>query len=168
MERVRALCLQAPDVNRVYLTTRILFARFPTGQLAWTINPELQVSGGFPDLLVIRNNLNPTPIQRSWTILYEGKRSNGDTYDRILTQLVSYTANLRNGQFVYLIGARGGTCGFWRYTKGNSQPDQQMSSNGAGNVQFRDLSAVQEYDIVTQQGQIADMLQYIINHPPPF
>jgi len=146
----------------------ILFARFPTAQLVWTINPEYGVTGGFPDLLVIRNDLNVNPARTAWTVIYEGKSSTGDTYPRILTQLVSYTASLRNGQFVYLVGARGRTCGFWKYTKGNSQAYQQMSSDGAGNVRIRDLSTVAEYDVVTQQRHIADILLYIINNPPPF
>jgi len=145
----------------------ILSARFPTGQLAWTINPEYGIVGGFPDFLIIRQRFAPNHGQ-AWTIIFEGKSSTGDNYEHILTQLVGYTASLANGQFTYLIGARGRTCGFWRYTKGNAHPDQQMSSDGAGHVYFKDLSAVAQYDIVTQQGQISDMLQWIINHSPPF
>ncbi|KAF8962617.1 hypothetical protein BDZ97DRAFT_1759219 [Flammula alnicola] len=146
----------------------ILQARFPTNALAWTLNPEYSVTGGYPDFLVIRNDLNANPIRKAWTIIYEGKSSTGDTYPLIQTQLIGYTASLSNGQFVYLLGARGRTCGFWKYTKGNSQPDQQMSSDGAGHVYLKNISQVQEYDINTQQGAIADILQYIINNPPPF
>jgi hypothetical protein len=135
--------------------------------LAWTINPEYRIVGGFPDILLVRHSFVPHH-REAWVVVYEGKSSTGDNYEHILTQLIGYTASWPNGQFTYLIGARGKTCGFWKYTKGNAHPDQQMTSDGAGHVYFKDLSAVAQYDIVTQQGQISDMLQYIINHPPPF
>lgn len=155
---------------RVFWTTRILNARFPTGGLVWTINPEIHLGNGFPDLVLLRNNLGVNPVAPGrQTIYFEGKNTNsGDTFANILTQLIGYTTGFADHQFTYLIGAKGRSCGFWRYTKGRFLEVERMSSTGNGVVTFADISNVQEYDIVLQQASIADMLRYIFVNPPPF
>jgi len=148
--------------------TRILTERFPLGDLTWTINPELRTTPGPIDLLLIRNDLTKNPIRVAWTVIFEGKGSgSGDTYDRILTQLMGYAATWK-GPFVYLLGAKGKTCAFWKYTKSRSPQVQRMSSDDQGNVRFEDLSQAVQYDIVERQAPIAHMLRWIINNQPPF
>jgi hypothetical protein len=46
-------------------------------------------------------------------IIFEGKADGGSTWDRILSQLQGYAEIYvrRNGQFIYMVGARAGRAG---------------------------------------------------------
>ena len=128
----------------------------------------MRTTPGPIDLLLIRNDLTRNPIRIAWTVIFEGKGSgSGDNYDRILAQLMGYAATWK-GAFVYLLGAKGKTCAFWKYTKSRSPQVQRMSSDDQGNVHFEDLAQAVQYDIVDRQAPIAHMLRWIINNQPPF
>ncbi|KAF8170571.1 hypothetical protein BJ912DRAFT_997088 [Pholiota molesta] len=144
----------------------ILNARFPTDSLTWTINPEYRTKFGFIDLLVLRNEIGSNPTRRVSTIIFEGKQSAGDNYEGILHQLVRYT-QVSRASFVYLVGARGRTCRFWRFTKGSTLSAERMFLDKRGNVCFKDKGVPHQYDIVDDQVPIAHLLCWIINNPTP-
>jgi hypothetical protein len=112
------------------------------------------------DLVVNRNEITQNAagalvIRPARTVIFEGKRRNGENYERIYSQLVDY-ANASEGRFVYLIAARGGTCHFWRFTKSESSDEaEKMLVDRHGIVNFAYRAGLHEYDIVTQQPQIA-------------
>jgi hypothetical protein len=132
--------------NELFLVTRILNARFPTDSLTWTINPEYRTKFGCIDLLVLRNESGSNPTRHVSTIIFEGKQSAGDNYEGILHQLVWYM-QVSRGLFVYLVGARGRTCHFWKFTKGNMLSAEQMFLDKRGNVCFKDKGVPHQYDI---------------------
>ncbi|KAH9996833.1 hypothetical protein BJV77DRAFT_130952 [Russula vinacea] len=94
--------------------------RFPTSAVAWSISPEARTSrGDYVDLLIARNTFDP--FEAHPTIVYEGKSAHGDPWDKIRSQLWAYAVTYvrRNGQFIYMVGARGTGCRFFRYKKGD-------------------------------------------------
>jgi hypothetical protein len=152
--------------NELFLVTRILNARFPTDSLTWTINPEYRTKFGSIDLLVLRNEIGSNQTRRVSTIIFEGKQSAGDNYEGILHQLVRYT-QVSRASFVYLVGARGRTCRFWKFTKGSTLSAERMFLDKRGNVCFKDKGVPHQYDIIDDQVPIAHLLCWIINNPTP-
>jgi hypothetical protein len=147
---------------------RILTVQFPTNALAWSISPEPSTEQKkFLDLLVTHNTFNP--IQQMWTIIYEGKSKNSsDNAGAILTQLVGYgEAHVTQaGKFIYLIGAKGKKCWFYRFKKGDLIETTSMSLSATGAVLFKDSGLALEFDIQTDQNTIVLLLGYIFNNPP--
>lgn len=118
------------------------------------------------DLLVTRNDFTPNPAKFTFNIMYEGKSSTGDTFDQVRTQLDGYgNSGLQTGQKVYMIGARGKSCIFWRYTKGSTTPDEWMSVNNRTGVQFSTRGSYTQYDIQLDQDPVTTMLNYIVDNP---
>jgi hypothetical protein len=148
---------------------RILNERFPTNAVAWSISPEVRTTtGGYIDLFVTRNTF--TPFVGHPTIIYEGKGAGGATWDNILSQLQGYAEIYvtANGQFIYMVGAMGTGCRFFRYRRGDAIATTAMSYNAATHaVTFIDSGRATTYDISTDQTAISYFIDYIIANPTP-
>lgn len=146
---------------------RIFNQRFPTGALAWSISPEVRTSRGeYVDLLITRNTSNPFVAHP--TIVYEGKSAGGDTFDSIRTQLQKYAVTYvkRNGQFIYMVAARGTGCRFFRYRKGDSMETTCMEYRASSRrVSYLDGGHATTYDISTDQAAISCFIDEIRAHP---
>jgi hypothetical protein len=138
---------------------------FPTGASANAIKPEANY-GGFVDLLITHLIFHPTGIDTPWRVIYEGKSSTGDTFERINTQLQRYASNLRMGQICYLVGARGRECMFWKFKKGDSVEMKGIKVDLQGVVQISENGRfpATKYDIEGNAGDIESILTYIELH----
>ncbi|KAF8478533.1 hypothetical protein DFH94DRAFT_60545 [Russula ochroleuca] len=154
-------------VNGIWFS--ILNLRFPTDAVAWSISPEVRTSTGeFIDLFITRNTYNPFVAHP--TIIFEGKGDGGTTWDRILSQLQGYAEIYvtRNGQFIYMVGAMGKGCRFFRYRKGDAIPTTCMVYNAATHaVTYLDSGRATTLDISTDQTAISYFIDEIIAHPTP-
>lgn len=157
----------------VELMPRILNqdGRLPTDAAIWSINPEVRTTGGgFIDLFITRNTFNPFVMHP--TIIYEGKANGGATWDNILTQVLGYAQTFvtRNGQFIYMIGAMGSGCRFFRYKRGDAIPATCMAFDARSRtVSFLDSGRATTYNILTDAGQTAVcfFIDKILAEPTP-
>ena len=153
------------------LMPRILNQRFPTDAVAWSISPEVRTrSGDYMDLFITRNTYNPFVAHP--TVIYEGKARGGGTWDGILTQLLRYaqTFVIRNGQFIYMVGAMGSGSRFFRYKRGDAIPTTCMFFDPrTRRVSYLDSGRATTYDILTDAGQtaISYFIDEIIANPTP-
>ena len=145
------------------LMARILNQRFPTDAAACSISPEVRTgTGEYIDLFITRNTF--TPFVAHPTIIYEGKGDGSTTWDRILSQLQGYAEIYvtRNGQFIYMIGAMGRGCRFFRYRKGDAIATTCMAYNAATHaVTYLDSGRATTYDISTDQTAISYLIDQI-------
>ena len=149
--------------------SRIFNQRFPTSAVAWSISPEARTSrGDYVDLLIARNTFDP--FEAHPTIVYEGKSAHGDPWDKIRSQLWGYAVTYvrRNGQFIYMVGARGTGCRFFRYKKGDLMEWTCMEYKGpTRRVSYLESGHATTYDISTDQAAISCFMDEIRAHPTP-
>jgi hypothetical protein len=153
-------------VNGIWFS--ILNQRFPTNAMAWTISPEVRTGRDYTDLLITRNTYSPFVAHP--TIILEGKRDRGSTWDNVGSRLQEYAQTYvrRNGQFIYVVAARGRECRFFRYRKGDVQEMTCMAYNAATQrVSYLDGGRATTLDISTDQAAISYFIDEIIAHPTP-
>jgi len=134
---------------------------FPTDASENAIKPEANY-GGFVDLLITHQIFHPTSIETPWRVIYEGKKSDGDTFELISTQLHGYASNLGMGQICYLVGARGSECMFWKFKKGDSVEMKGIKvERGVVKISENGRFPAAKYDIEGNPGEIEIILTYI-------
>ena len=153
----------------LFAIPRILNFHFPTNAIAWSISPEVRTPpGGRLDLFITRNTYNP--FRAHPTVIFEGKSANGDFWDQIRTQLRQYaiTYATANGQFIYMIGAKGRGCRFFRYKRGDAIDTTYMAYNpNTRRVSYQDSGLATTSDISTDQPAILAFIQEILRNPTP-
>ncbi|KAJ4315050.1 hypothetical protein N0V84_008562 [Fusarium piperis] len=142
--------------------------------LVYTVNPEAYNNPGRMDLLVTRaarqTIAGQTDLIGVWQVIYEGKSGlSQDQWPNILNQLQGYAANLVNGRFVYLIGAKGDKVTFWRFSKTNVgvATTRAIDYNGGAGVRaIGNAANAYNYDLLLEENEIAAILQYMFNNQP--
>jgi len=152
------------DVNGVW--NAIFNYWFPTGASANAIKPEANY-GGFIDLLITHLVFQGTNLTTPWRVIYEGKSSTGDTFERISTQLQGYASTLSTGKICYPVGARGKDCMFWKYKKGDSNAMKGIKvERGVVKISEDGGFPATKYDIVANAQEIQIILTYIQHNTP--
>lgn len=150
---------------------RILNEHLPTNAVEYSINSKFGTSGGnFIDLFITHNTYSPFVAHPS--IIYGGKADKAATWDNILTQVFGYAQTFvkTNGKFIYMVGAMGSGCRFFRYKMGDTTPTTSMEYEPKKRLTlFVDTSRATTYDISTDFGQtaVAYFIDYIIANPTP-
>ncbi|KAF8478535.1 hypothetical protein DFH94DRAFT_60555 [Russula ochroleuca] len=154
-------------VNGVWVS--IFNQRFPTDAVAWSISPEVRTStGDRMDIFITRNAYNQFAAHP--TVIFEGKANGGETWDNIFAQLLRYAQAfvIRDGQFIYMVGAMGRGCRFFRYKRGDAIPTTCMVYNATTHaVTYIDSGRATTMDISTDQTAISYFIDEIIAHPTP-
>ncbi|KAG6810156.1 hypothetical protein H0H92_013071 [Tricholoma furcatifolium] len=173
----------APHESRVNgLWSAILYHHFKAkiDTLEFSVNPELRTkaeggTGGFSDLVLVRNDFSKETVEGKWQIILEGKSQKGECFSKARGQLLGYAKEMSgksHNMRCYLIAAKGINCRFWIYNKGDlivQNPIMIKPKSGEihyGNVlpqnEDDDMKRSFEYDLtnVKHQADILKMLEY--------
>jgi hypothetical protein len=147
---------------------RILNQHFPTNAAGWSISPGVTTSMSNMGLYITRNVYNsfmPYP-----TIVFKGQSVDAGSWSYVLSQLEGYAKAYvtRDYQFIYMAGAIGKECRFFRYKKGDAVPTTWMVYNlKTKRVSYEDPGTAISSDIVTDQDAIYHLMDEIISKPVP-
>ena len=140
--------------------------RFPTNAVAWSINPGATTSPDNMSLFITRNEYKT--FMQYPTIVFKGESVG--PWDIILNQLRGYAKNhvTSKHQFIYMVGAVGKGCRFFRYKMGEAVPTTCMVYNPATKiVSYKDTTLATTSDIVVDQEVISCFMDEITSHPVP-
>ncbi|KAG6809513.1 hypothetical protein H0H92_015974 [Tricholoma furcatifolium] len=170
-----------PAVNGLWMSIMNVYFAEKLKTLQYTLNPELRTKykkGGISDLALVKHSYDNEAKQATaaWQIIIEGKREGGDSdnFEKTLEQLVGYANGVlkTNGQWCYLIAAKGEHCMFWKYIRGSLYAVQPMKVENRvvtinGNIATQIMLTLSTpYSLKSDQESIMIMLQHIRTYEP--
>ncbi|EIW74791.1 hypothetical protein CONPUDRAFT_140255 [Coniophora puteana RWD-64-598 SS2] len=160
------------DVNGVW--NAAIHQSYPTANVEYVVAPEVRIDDQNRLDLLVRSFTysaggNPTakPV-----LLFEGKGSSGDSWERLESQLSGYLNRpgfLTPTQKCWALGGRGKDMKLWRFHKANAEFQKLLPwkvERGAAKEVPRER-APPPYSVVDNYDEVRILLDYIHNHPDP-
>jgi len=157
------------SVNGVW--NAVLHQSYPTANLQYVIAPELRIHDtSRTDLIVHSFAYTGDGAKATPFLLFEGKGSGGDTWERIESQLSTYLETLLSGsQKCWAIGARGKDMKLWRFHKANADHKKflpwRVDKNTAKEVARG--TGPKPYSVVDDYGDVRILMDFIATHLDP-
>ena len=154
----------------------IIHGIYPTTNGENIVAPEVHLSAQNRADLLVRMYTYPAgggKPTRKPVLLYEGKGSAGDSWERLESQLFTYldkTAGfIANGKRCWALGGRGSEMKLWRFRKGNSEEQKLLpwAVEGGQAVEKQRRNAPPPYSVATNYDYVKILMDYVAAHPDP-